>query len=101
MCQTHCESKDKKLYVFFQAQITAMCGTLNLYLDSELSYIWWEALLVVSKSQGQGPNHTCNICTWIHQFLSHRKLPLHHFGQSHSSVFEDEDLAQAIQFHLQ
>lgn len=33
-------SKDKKIDVFFQAHITAMAGTLNLYLDSELSYTW-------------------------------------------------------------
>lgn len=29
------------------------------------------------------------------------KLPLHHFGQSKSSILKDEDFAQAIQLHLQ
>jgi hypothetical protein len=95
------KSKDQKLDVFFRAHITAMVGTLNLYLDSELSYTWREASFVVSKSQGQGINHARNIRTWIHQFLCHGKLPLHHFGQSKSSILEDEDFAQAIQLHLQ
>ena len=95
------KSKDQKLDVFFRACITAMVGTLNLYLDLELSYTWHEASFVVSKSQGQGINHACNIQTWIHRFLWHGKLPLHHFGQSKSSILEDEDFAQAIQLHLQ
>jgi len=55
------KSHDKKLGVFIRACITAMVGTLNLYLDSELSYSWHEASLVVSKTQGQGSNHACNI----------------------------------------
>jgi hypothetical protein len=50
-------SKDKKLDIVFRARITAMVGTINLYMDSELSYTWREASLIVAKSQGQGPNH--------------------------------------------
>ena len=46
--------KDKKLDVVFRSCITAMVGTCNLYLDPELSYTWWEASLVVAKSQGSG-----------------------------------------------
>ncbi|KAJ7773743.1 hypothetical protein DFH07DRAFT_767684 [Mycena maculata] len=44
------KSKDKKLDVFFKAQITAMVGTLSLYLDSELSYTWQEASMIVARS---------------------------------------------------
>jgi hypothetical protein len=77
-----------------------MLGALNLYLDPVLSYSWREASLVVSKSQGQGINHTRNIRTWIHQFLRNGKLPLHRYGQYHSSILEDEDFAQEIQLHL-
>jgi hypothetical protein len=55
------KSRDKKLDVFFRARITAMVGTLNLYLDSKLSYSWRDASLVVSKLQGQGSNHARNI----------------------------------------
>ena len=78
-----------------------MVRTLNLYLDLELSYTWHEASLVVSKSQGQGVNHARNLRTWIHQFLSQGKLPFHQYGQSQSSILEDEDFSQAIQLHLQ
>ncbi|KAG2363590.1 hypothetical protein BDR07DRAFT_1460242 [Suillus spraguei] len=93
-------SKDKKLDVIFRSHITAMLGTLNLYLDPELSYGWREASLVVSKSRGQGINHAHNICTWIHQFLHNGKLPFHQYGQYHSSILEDEDFAQEIQLYL-
>ncbi|KAG1814252.1 uncharacterized protein BJ212DRAFT_1274160 [Suillus subaureus] len=93
-------SKDKKLDVVFQSHITAMLGALNLYLDPELSYGWHEASLIASKSLGQGINHACNIRTWIHQFLCNGKLPLHQYGQYHSSILEDEDFAQEIQLHL-
>ena len=95
------KSRNKTLDVFFRARITAMVGTLNLYLDSELSYSWREASLVVSKTQGQGSNHARNIRTWIHQFLSRGVFPLHWFGQTRSSILHDEDFAQAIQLHLQ
>ena len=50
-------SKDKKLDIVFHAHIMMMVGTINLYMDSELSYTWHEASLIVAKSQGQGPNH--------------------------------------------
>ncbi|KAG1765350.1 hypothetical protein EDD22DRAFT_845462 [Suillus occidentalis] len=93
-------SKDKKLDVVFRSRITAMLGALNLYLDPELSYGWHEASLVASKSLGQGINHAHNIWTWIHQFLHNEKLPLHRYGQYHSSILEDEDFAQDIQLHL-
>jgi hypothetical protein len=93
-------SKDKKLDVVFHSHITAMLDALNLYLDLELSYGWCEASFVASKSLGQGINHACNIWTWIHQFLHNEKLPLHQYGQYHSSILEDEDFAQDIQLHL-
>jgi hypothetical protein len=48
------KSKDKKLDVFFRAQIAAMVGILNLYLDSRLSYTWRETSMIVAKSQGHG-----------------------------------------------
>src|SRR5882762_10747847 len=64
-------SKDKKPDVVFHAHITAMVGTINLYMDLELLYTWHEAPLIIAKSQGQGPNHAQNLCTWIHRFLHH------------------------------
>ena len=49
--------RDKLLDVVFQGRITTMVGAINLYMNLELSFTWQEASLVVSKSQGQGPNH--------------------------------------------
>ena len=77
-----------------------MVGAINLYMSSELLYTWQEASLVVSKSQGQGPNHARNICTWIHCYLHHQKLPLHCYGTFSSSILNDEDFTQRIQLHL-
>ena len=77
-----------------------MVGAISLYMSSELLYTWREASLVVSKSQGQGPNHARNICTWIHHYLHHQKLPLHRYGTFSSSILNDEDFAQRIQLHL-
>jgi hypothetical protein len=94
------KGKDKKLDVFFRSRITAMAGTLNLYLDPELSYTWREASLLVAKSAGRGPNHARNLRTWIHNFLRTDKLPLHRYGSYHSSILDDEDFAQDIQLHL-
>ena len=48
------KSKDKWLKVFFRARITAMLGTLNLYLDPEASYTWHQAYLIAAKVQGHG-----------------------------------------------
>ena len=81
-----------------------MVGTLNLYLDPELLYSWWEALLIAAKSQGIGIKNESkrarNIRTWIHQYLAYNKLPLHRHGQHQSSILDDEDFAQDIQLHL-
>ncbi|KAJ7498371.1 hypothetical protein B0H11DRAFT_2381653 [Mycena galericulata] len=67
------KSKDKKLDVFFRARITAMAGTLNLYLDSELSYTWREASMIVARSQGHGSYRARCIRNWIHAFLTSKK----------------------------
>jgi hypothetical protein len=95
------KSKDKKLDIVFRGRITGMVGTLNLYLDPELSYSWRQASMVVAKSQGHGSHRARNLRSWIHQYLTQKRLPLHRYGQHHSSVLEDEDFAQSIQFHLQ
>lgn len=38
-----------------------MVGAINLYLDSEVSFTWRQASLLVSKMQGHGPAHARNI----------------------------------------
>jgi len=65
-----------------------------------LSYSWRECSLLVVKTAGHGVYHARNIRTWIRQYLTTQKLPLHHYGTFHSSILEDEDLAQDIQLHL-
>ena len=94
------KAKDKKLDVVFRSCITAMVGTLNLYLDPELSYTWREASLVVAKSQGSGIYRAQRIRTWIHKYLRTGNLPMHFYGRYHSSILEDEDFAQGIQLQL-
>ena len=49
--------KDKKLDIFFRAQITVMVGTLNLNLDPILSFSWREASVLASKAAGHGVYH--------------------------------------------
>ncbi|KAJ7116133.1 hypothetical protein C8R43DRAFT_1137998 [Mycena crocata] len=95
------KSKDKNLDVFFRARITAMVGTINLYLDSELSYSWRQASMIVAKAQGHGPYHARSIRTWIHTYLTTKRLPLHRYGQYHSSILNDEDFAGSIKLYLQ
>ena len=97
------KAKDKKLDVFIHARITGMVGTLNLYLDPQLAYTWRKASLIASKSQGHGVTHTRNLCTWIHQYLGSKRLPVHQYqhGKMHSSVLQDEDFSQSIHLHLQ
>ncbi|KAJ7589230.1 hypothetical protein C8J56DRAFT_1048857 [Mycena floridula] len=94
------KAKDKKLDVVLHACITAMVGTLNLYLDSELSYIWREASSIVARAQGHSPSHARMIQQWIHQYLSHQKLPLHSYCGSHSSILQDKDISLQIQLRL-
>ena len=94
------KSKDKKIDVFLHARIMAMAGTLNLYLNPELSYSWRQASLVVSKSQGHGTYHAQNIRQWIHRFINYGKLPLHRYKGTHSRILEDEDIAMEIQLKL-
>lgn len=95
------KAKDKRLDVFFRARITGMVGTLNLYLDPQLSYTWHEASLIASKLQGHSISHAQNLCTWIHQYLGSKRLPVHRYGKMHALVLQDEDFSQSIQLHLQ
>src|ERR1700723_4127610 len=77
-----------------------MAGTLNLYLDSAMSYSWRQASLIASKSQGHGIYHARTIRQWIYRFINHGKLPLHRYKGTHSSILEDEDITMEIQLKL-
>ncbi|KAJ6599865.1 hypothetical protein DFH09DRAFT_1303227 [Mycena vulgaris] len=78
-----------------------MMGALNLYLDAELSYSWREASMIVSKSQGHSSYRARSIRSWIHAFLTSKKLPLHRYGQYHSSILSEKDFADSIKLYLQ
>lgn len=86
--------------VLFRGRLTGMVGTLNLYLDPQLSYTWREASLITSKSQGHGVSHARNLRTWIHQFLRSGKLPFHQYRRLRGTILDDEDFSLAIQIHL-
>jgi hypothetical protein len=78
-----------------------MVGTLNLYLDPELSFSWHKASLLTARASGMGDRHARTVHSWIHRFLTSGKLPVHQYGQRTSSVLEDEDMSQVIQLHMQ
>lgn len=94
------KGKDKKLDVFFRSRITAMVATLNLYLDTELTYSWRDSSIIAAKAMGRGVNHARNLRKWICTYLHSEKLPLHRYGKYHSSILDDEDFRQDIQLHL-
>lgn len=57
------KSRDKTLDIIFRIRLLGMVGTLNLYLDPELTYTWREASLIAAKSQGRGLHHVRNLRT--------------------------------------
>ncbi|KAJ6615170.1 hypothetical protein B0H10DRAFT_1801954 [Mycena sp. CBHHK59/15] len=57
--------------------------------------------MIVAKVQGHGPYRTRCIRDWIHVYLATKKLPLHRYGQYHSSILNDEDFEDSIKLHLQ
>jgi len=94
------KAKDRNIDVIFRSRITAMVATLNLYLDSELSYSWRESSILAAKAQGRGVKRARKIRRWIKDYLHSEKLPLHRYGTYHSSILEDEDFKRDIQLHL-
>lgn len=93
------QSKDPKLGIVFRARLTAMTATLNLYLDSKLSYTWRQASAVAARSQGNSPSHARTIREWLHQYISYHKLPFHKYRGKKSTILEDE-IALSIQLQL-
>jgi hypothetical protein len=94
------KSKDKHIDVFFHSQITAMLGTLNLWLSPLLLYTWRQSSLVIAMSMGHGVKHVRNICTWIHHYLRTSILPFHCYSCFHSSILEDKDFTNDLQLYL-
>jgi hypothetical protein len=98
--QLMAKSKSKDLDAVLRGRILAMIGVLNVFLDEELGYTWTKASVIVAKSQGYGITWARSIRQWVLTFLSTHKLPVNQYGWSRSSVLEDEDISQAIQFAL-
>ncbi|KAK7461747.1 hypothetical protein VKT23_008176 [Stygiomarasmius scandens] len=92
--------KDKKLDVVFHARITAMLGALNLYLDCYTTCTWKQASFLAARSQGKSVSYAQKIHTWLHRFLSHGELPMHHYGRFHASILNDEDIRVEIKDYL-
>jgi len=94
------KSKDSKLDVIFRSRIVAMVGTLNLYLDPQLTFTWQQASVLVAKSNGKSAKFARIICEWLHTYLRHNTLPMHCYSRYHLSILKDEDISQAIQLKL-
>jgi hypothetical protein len=92
--------KDKNIDILFQACIVSMVGTLNLFLDPEITCTWRQASLVSSKVQGHGITHAQYIWEWILKYVLHNELPLHRLGQTRWNTLEDEDVAQEIKLRV-
>ena len=99
--QLMAKSNSKDLDAVLRGRILAMIGVLNVFLDEELGYTWTKASVIVAKSQGYGITQARSIQQWVLTFLSTHKLPVNQYGWSQSSVLEDEDISQAIQFALE
>ena len=94
------KTKDKTLDVLLRLRVTAMLGTIKLWINPQLDYTWRRSSLIMAMSLGRGVNFARSIRTWVHHFLRTGNLPLHHYGRFHSSVLEDEDFSQGLQLHL-
>ena len=95
------KSKDKVIDVTFRARISAMVSTLNLYLDTDLSYTWRQSSMLAAKASGcNGTKYGRTIRDWLHQYLRTKKLPLHRHGGGRTSVLHDEDLRSEIQLRM-
>jgi hypothetical protein len=94
------KAKDKQIDVFFSTHITSMVTMVNLYLDENVACTWRQASMLAAKAQGRGANHTRNLWSWIHRFLSCGELLVHHYGEFHASLLEDEDFTADLQTYL-
>ena len=94
------QSQNKSLDVVFRSHISAMVGVLNLFLDPDLPYTWRKASMIVVKAQGGGSNRARSIRAWILDFVQEGMLPLHSYGYTRKTVFENEEVLQEVQREL-
>ena len=93
-------AEDRKRDPILRGRIQAMVGVLNLFLEEDLHYTWRQASLIVAKSQSHGVARARSIRHWVLSFLQTRNLPHPQYSGTHSTVLEDEDISQEIQFEL-
>ena len=95
---------DKKMDTILHGCVQSMVALLNLFLDEGLSYTWRVSLLIAAKSQGRGKSHSvacaCLIRRWVLHFFQIQQLLHHNHKQTPSTVLQDEDISQEIQFEL-
>lgn len=92
--------KDKKLDVVLRARITVMLGTLNFYLNPDLTFTWRESSTLAAKAAGRSADYGRTMRRWLHQYLNTSQLPLHRYCHPHRSILDDEDLSETIHDHL-
>jgi hypothetical protein len=93
---------EEKLDVLLRERLTAMRGTPHLFFDSGIKCAWKQASSIAAKAQGKGSiNHARNIRRRCLAFIEDPgNLPLHRYGLLCPSVFDGEDVSQAVQSRL-
>ena len=82
--------------------IEAMRKFLWKYVAGNSTVHWVPTLLETAYDHEQGPHHACQLQEWTHAFIANRKdLPRNIYGTWKTSMLDNEDLAQAINLHLQ
>jgi hypothetical protein len=75
---------------------------LNTYTNRHFSVSWTRASLNTVQSFGAGSHTAKRLREWTYAFIMNRNaLPHNPFGGWNVSLLEDDDLAMAIQLHLQ
>lgn len=77
-----------------------MLGTLNFYLNPDLTFTWRESSTLAAKAAGRSADYGRTMRRWLHQYLNTSQLPLHRYCHPHRSILDDEDLSETIHDHL-
>ena len=95
---------DKKMDPILCGHVQSMVALLNLFLDKGLGYTWRVSSLIATKSHGCGKSHGVAharlIRRWVLNFFQTRQLPHDNYKRTPSTVLQDEDISQEIQFEL-
>ena len=94
----------KKMDTILRGCVQSMVALLNLFLDEGLSYTWRVLSLIATKSQSCGKSHSVahaqsTRCCVLH-FFQTQELLHHNHKWTPSTVLQDEDVSQEIQFEL-